>query len=69
LLKDASKSSDCFAMPRKLKISCSVCAVDFVLAGDELPGDSVVCVTCGASFLIKSQPSKNSDEWEVEEEF
>jgi len=56
-------------MPRKLKISCSVCGADFVLAGDEVSGDSIVCVVCGASFLIKAQPSKKSDEWEVEEEF
>jgi len=43
--------------------------VEFVLAGDERPGDSVVCVSCGASFLIKEQPSGDSKNWIVEDEF
>jgi len=53
----------------KLKTSCSVCEVEFFLAGDESVGDSVVCCSCGASFRIKDQEDPDSAEWEVEEEF
>ncbi|MBW2713411.1 MAG: lysine biosynthesis protein [Deltaproteobacteria bacterium] len=53
----------------KLTSTCSVCEVEFFLAGDEKVGDSVVCCSCGASFLIKRQGEEDSSKWDVEDEF
>jgi hypothetical protein len=53
----------------KLSASCSVCEVEFFLAGDEKVGDSVVCCSCGASFRVTNQEEEDSAQWDVEEEF
>ena len=48
--------------------SCPVCDADLIFAGDEHPGDQVVCSYCGAPFLLTKRAEDEKD-WEVEEDF
>jgi hypothetical protein len=49
-------------------IACPVCDADLLFAGDEVPGDIVLCGYCGAPFTVKAQPTDDAD-WELEEDF
>jgi len=48
--------------------SCPVCDAELIFAGDEHPGDQVVCSYCGAPFLLTKRAEHEKD-WEVEEDF
>jgi len=50
----------------KREISCPICSADFLLSGDEKPGDEVYCSYCGSPCRLTTG---SSDEYEVEEDF
>jgi DNA-directed RNA polymerase subunit RPC12/RpoP len=50
-------------------LACPVCQADLPLAGDERPGDEVVCAYCGAPCRIKGRPDDEPKHWDVEEDF
>lgn len=41
---------------------------DVPLAGDERPGDEVLCTYCGAPLKLQGAPSDEAD-WDLEEDF
>jgi len=50
------------------EIACPVCDADLLFAGDEGPGDTVVCGYCGAPFTVRAVANEDSD-WDLEEDF
>jgi uncharacterized Zn-finger protein len=48
------------------ELSCPICSADFMLGGDEKPGDEVFCSYCGAPCRLKGDPY--SESCEIEEE-
>jgi hypothetical protein len=50
-------------------IACPVCDADLAFAGDEIRGDTVVCLYCTAPFTVTRPPSEEEEDWELEEDF
>jgi len=50
------------------EIACPICDADLLFAGDEKPGDIVVCSYCRAPFTVKGAASDEED-WDLEEDF
>ena len=48
--------------------ACPVCDADMIFAGDEDPGDLVMCSYCGAPFTVQSVGDDEID-WELLEDF
>ncbi len=53
---------------KRQNVSCPVCSAHIPLGGDEVPGDEIYCVYCGAPCKL-SQPHGDDDEMEAEEDF
>jgi hypothetical protein len=51
-------------------LECPICDAELVLAGDEHPGDPVVCSFCGSPFVVTrlSLPGEEAA-MEIEEDF
>jgi len=39
-----------------VELSCPVCDADFVLGGDEKPGDEIFCSFCGSPCRLSADP-------------
>jgi len=48
-------------------LTCPICLADVPLAGDERPGEEVMCTYCGAPLKI-SGPADGND-FDLEEDF
>jgi hypothetical protein len=48
-------------------LTCPICSADVPLAGDEKPGEQVICTYCGAPLAIV--PGENDEEYELEEDY
>ena len=66
-LKAAGKHSDREGVKRQ-NVSCPVCSANIPLGGDEVPGDEIYCMYCGAPCKL-SQPRGDDDEMKAEEDF
>lgn len=51
-------------------LECPICDAELVLAGDERPGDPVMCSFCGSPFIVTrlSLPGEDTA-MEIEEDF
>jgi hypothetical protein len=52
-----------------LDLECPICQADLPLAGDERPGDEVICAYCGAPSRIEGDPEQDPETWDAEEDF
>jgi hypothetical protein len=49
-------------------LACPVCDADLLFAGDERPGDTVVCGYCNAPFTVRKVESDDAD-WDLDDDF
>jgi hypothetical protein len=51
-------------------LECPICDAELVLAGDERPGDPVMCSFCGSPFIVTRLAVSGEDTaMEIEEDF
>jgi hypothetical protein len=68
-LKDRVRGSDRQLMASPV-LECPICDAELVLAGDERPGDPVMCSFCGSPFIVTRLAVSGEDTtMEIEEDF
>jgi DNA-directed RNA polymerase subunit RPC12/RpoP len=48
------------------ELTCPICSADFLLSGEEKPGEEVFCTYCGSPCRLKGSPYDEA--CEIEEE-